>query len=211
MSRRWASAPLSGVPSDAARFGGELAWEEVDAEWRRRVIVGGHASRFDGELDERRVNASIDLLPNFGHFGAHAELSFFDADNSWQADSIELSAAGADASVRSGIFEVAVRGNLRRPERSRWLASFLPPEWLCVAEATAAGPSTCLGSDAVYSGGSDVGIHLEKTSVRVGGHAATTQNADADVFGGFGHLRLSDVVGALRRLRAACSPTPASA
>ncbi len=190
--------PLSGVPSAAARFGGELAHEDLEAEWRPRVIVGGHASRFEGDLDERRVNASVDFLPSFGRLGTYAQLSFFDADNPWAADTTELSSAGADASVRAGIFEFAVRGGLQRPERSNWLASFLPPEWLCVAESTAAAVSTCLGSDAVTSGSGEVGVRLEKTSATVGANVARTESTDADVVGGFAHLRMIDIVGSLR-------------
>lgn len=190
--------PLSGVPSSTARFGGEFALDAVENELRPRVILGGSASRFNGTIDERRLNASVDLLPRFGRFGASAEVSFFDADNPWRANTTELTSAMADASVRMGIVELSGRGGLQRPERSQWLASFLPPEWLCVAGATAASPGTCLGSDATYSGSGEVGIRLTKLSATIGGHAATTQNTNANAVGGFTHLRLLDIVSTLR-------------
>jgi hypothetical protein len=186
------------MPSGTARFGGELGWEELDWAWRPRVIVGGHASRFEGKIDERRVDASIDLMPKFGHFGTFAEVSFFDADNPWGASTTELSAAGADADVRVGVVELSAYGRLQRPERSRWLAAFLPPEFLCVAGVSAAPPSPCLGNDAVYSGGGEFGLRFDKASVNIGGNAATTQNADAEMAGGYAQLRLIDIVGTLR-------------
>jgi hypothetical protein len=190
--------PLSGVPSATARFGGEFAFEDLEAEWRPRLILGGHASRFEGNLDERRVNASLDLLPGFGRFGAHAEVSFFDADNPWAAETTELSSVGADAAVRAGVLEFAARGGLQRPERSNWLASFLPPEWLCVSGPTAAAASACLGSDATLHGSGEVGVRLDQLSASVGANAARTQSTDSDVIGGYAHLRLIDIVGTLR-------------
>ncbi|MCA9593396.1 MAG: hypothetical protein KC776_08790 [Myxococcales bacterium] len=190
--------PLSGVPSSTARFGGELGWEELDWAWRPRVIVGGHASRFDGKIDERRLNASIDLMPQFGHFGTFAEVSFFDADNPWGASTTELSAAGIDADGRAGVVELSAWGRMQQPERSNWLAAFLPPEFLCIAGTSATSPSPCLGSGAVYTGGGEAGLRFDKASVSVGGNASVTQNTTSTMAGGYANTRLIDLVGTMR-------------
>ncbi|MEZ4226123.1 MAG: hypothetical protein R3B13_34575 [Polyangiaceae bacterium] len=190
--------PLNGLPSGTSRFGGEVAYEDLEAGVRPRVVVGGHASRFEGQTDERRVDASVDLLPDFGRLGVSSELAFFDKNNPWQAETTELSSLQGDASVRAGVVEVSARGGLMRPERSLWLASFLPPEWLCVANPTATGASVCAGNDATYSAAGDIGLRFTKTSAQVGAHYISTPEADAQTVGAFSHLRLIDLVGTLR-------------
>ena len=44
----------------------------------------------------------------------------------WKAPRFEVSAAGLDASIRVGIFRLAGRFDMRLPERSLWLTSYLP-------------------------------------------------------------------------------------
>ena len=51
--------------------------------------------------------------------------------NPWQAPRFEVSAAGLDASVRVGLFQIAGRFDMRLPERSLWLTSYLPLGYLC--------------------------------------------------------------------------------
>lgn len=191
--------PLSGAPSaDASRFGGELEWQDDDAAWRPRAVVGGHASRFDGKLDERRLDFLFDLNPEFGRFGTYAEVDFFDRQNPWNASTTELSAAGADVAVRFGAVDLGARFAMQRPERSRYLASFLPPEWLCIRRATGNVPEPCIGNDAVYVAGGDVGVGVENLRLSGGANYSRTENTDMEQFAGYGNLRLMKVAGELR-------------
>jgi hypothetical protein len=191
--------PLSGTLStEASRFGGEIAWEELQGELKPRAVVGGHISRFDGAIDERRVTALIDVNPSFGRFGSWAEVSFFDRDNPWNADPTELTGAGADADVRAGIVALGARFAMQRPERSRHLASLLPPEWLCITRPSATLPEACLGGDAVYVASADAGLRFEKTSLTIGATGTRTENANAENVGGFGNVRVLDLVGPVR-------------
>ncbi len=173
--------PLNSEPStQATRFGGELAFQSLDTETRWRAVLGGHASRFGGQTDERRVTALAEVSPRFGHFAAYSELSFFDAQNPWGADKTELSAAGAEAGARAGIFDFNLRAGLQRPERSRWLASYLPPEWLCVAAENPAPGAFCVNNDAVLSAGGDIGMRIDRTELTVGGNGSRTTGTDAE-------------------------------
>jgi hypothetical protein len=191
--------PLTDLPaSQASRFGAELGWEDPMADWRPRVVLGGHASRFGGALDERRLDALFDLNPESGRFGAFAEASFFDKGNPWNADTTELSAAGADAAVRAGPVELGGRFAMQRPERSRYLATFLPPEWLCIQRTTATPPGACFGSEATYVGTADAGLHFEKVTTTFGGTYSRTAHTNAEQLGGFGNLRLLDLIGRMR-------------
>lgn len=191
--------PLSGAPSgQASRFGGELAWEDARAEWRPRAVVAGHASRFDGKLDERRLNLLFDLNPEFGRFGAHAEATFFDADNPWNAQTTELTAAGADFAFRAGPLDLGGRVAMQRPERSRYLASLLPPEWLCLQRVTGTTPEPCVGNDATYVAGLDAGLGLENVRLTGGATASRTEHIDLEQLAGYGNIRLLEVVGSMR-------------
>lgn len=191
--------PFSGAPSTrVARFGGELELEDSNAAWRPRAVVGGHASRFDGELDERRLNLLVDLNPDFGRVGTFAEVSFFDRNNPWNAEPTELSAAGADLAFRAGPLDLGGRVAMQRPERSRYLASLLPPEWLCLPRATGTTPEPCFGDEAVYVAGGDAGLSWSNTRLSSGVTVSRTANTDLDQLAGYGNLRLSEVIGRLR-------------
>ncbi|MBI3203219.1 MAG: hypothetical protein HYZ29_16895 [Myxococcales bacterium] len=191
--------PFSGAPSSrVARFGAELAWEAAEAAWRPRAVIGGHASRFEERLDERRLNVLFDLNPDFGRIGTHAEVSFFDRDNEWNAEPTELSAAGADLGFRAGPVDLGGRVAMQRPERSRYLASVLPPEWLCFPRATGAAPEPCFGDEAVYVAGGDAGLTWSNTRLSSGVSLSRTANTDLEQLAGYGNLRLSDIIGRLR-------------
>ena len=191
--------PLSGAPStQASRFGGEIAYEDAMAAWRPRAVVGGHVSRFEGGIDERRLNVLFDLNPEAGRIGAYAETSFFDKNNPWNAPSTELSAAGLDAAFHAGAFEVGGRVGMQRPERSRWLASFLPPEWLCIAQPTGQATEPCFGNEATYVAGIDTGLQLDKTRITIGGTGSRTEHTDAAQVAGYGNVRLLDLIGRMR-------------
>ena len=68
----------------------------------------------------------VESYPSFGRLGARAEASLFDADNPWNADGVELTALAGDASFRLDSLRFGLSLETRRPERSYWLASFLP-------------------------------------------------------------------------------------
>lgn len=185
--------PLDGMPSlDAQRFGGELTWQDDELDMRPRVVVGGHGSYFDGRIDERRISAVADLYPDFGQLGAHLELSFLDANNPWNAPTFQVSAAGVDSRIDvGGGFDVGGRFELRTPERSRWLASFLPAEWLCTpasgADVLGGG---CVGDELYYGGTLDTRLRTGRVLLTVGGSADGTRSLDANQLGAFAHLRL---------------------
>lgn len=187
--------PLTGKPStDAARFGAELAWEDLETELRPRVALTAQGSHFDGSLDERRLNAFVDVFPGRSHAGAYASLSLFDQDNPWNAPSQELSAVGASTTARFGEFELGARLDMQRPERSRWLDSFLPQGFFCTRTLAA---NSCRRGDARLLGQADVGLRKERWSVSAGATASHSVHIDADQLGGFvsaSVLRIADVV-----------------
>jgi hypothetical protein len=182
------------LSSQVARFGGELTYQDLDASFRPRLAAGVYASHFDGALDEKKAYASFDLLPPHGRLGGHAQVSLFDPDNPWHASSVELSSAGLDGNVELGPFFLGGRAQVYRPERSRWLATLLPAEWLCWSSpARASAP--CLPGDATYSWLVDGGVRAGKISVNVGGQSAFAVGTDASSYGGFADLRWLDLVG----------------
>jgi len=187
--------PFNGMLSlQASRFGSELTYEDADADWRPRLVAGAYASRFDGGLDERRAYASFDVLPADSRFGGQAQVSFHDPDNPWRASTVELTMAGLEAETETGPFHVGARAQLRRPDRSRFLAAVLPPEWLCWSSPERAN-AACRGRDATYSWQLDGGVRAGKLSVDIGGQSAFTIGTDASNFGGFANLRWLDLVG----------------
>jgi hypothetical protein len=186
---------LDGAPSErATRFGGELALQNAASETRFRAVAGGHASRFEGAIDERRVRALAEISPRFGHFAAYSEVSFYDPDNRWGAPATELSAASAEAEIRAGPLDLGLRGGLQRPERSRWLASLLPPEWLCVTTADPALGSPCVTNDATLFASADAGLNLGRTLVTLGGSGSRTEGTEAEQLAVFAHTRVADVL-----------------
>ena len=193
--------PLDSSPgSGAARFGAEVAYEDASAALRPRGALTAHASRFDGQLDERRLAGQLDLFPGRSRVGGHFELSLFDADNPWGAPEQQLTAAGADTSLRFGAVEVGGRFDMQHPERSLWLASFLPPEWLCVPRAGAAidALDECAASSAIYTGQLDVGLHLERSAITIGGSLRASGGGDLEQRALFANLRVLQLIGALR-------------
>jgi hypothetical protein len=171
-----------------------LTYQDLDASWRPRLAAGAYASRFDGALDEKKLYASFDLLPSHGRIGGHAQVSLFDPDNPWRARGVELSSAGLDGELQFRPFFLGGRAQVYRPERSRWLATLLPVEWLCWSSpARASAP--CLPGDATYSWLVNGGVRAGKISVNVGGQSSFSVGTDASSFGGFADLRWLDLVG----------------
>ncbi len=169
--------PLGGEPSaDAERFGIEGTFSRPDLSLRPEGALVVHGSTFAGSLDERRVSGLFSVSPGPSHIGGHFEVSSFDANNPWKAAAVELTAAGLDSSVRAGPFHLAARFDLLQPERSNWLASYLPTSWFCRTVPAPVGapatPEPCDGSVSTRTLGSlDAGLEAGPVSVMVGGTA----------------------------------------
>jgi len=185
--------PQSGVPSfEASRFGVEASYRDETSPWRPSATLVAHGSVYDGRIDERRLAASVQLFPDQGRLGAHAELSLHDGDNPWGVSPVELSAAGVEGGIRVDDFDVGARFDLRRPERSRWLAAHLPPGYLCAVEqAQGDGAGPCVdGDDGRYLGSVDVGQRLTRdVRLRAGGQVIHYPvDPDLSQFGGYAEV-----------------------
>lgn len=193
--------PLDGgVETDAARFGAHLTWQDEDAPARPRANLELYGSRFAGSMDERRLSASIESYPEFGRLAAQAEASLFDRDNPWGAAPSELTAAGADATVRLGSLRLGAALDLRAPERSRWLAAFLPPGYFCRAEPLAGVQANepCVGGDRRFAALLNGGWDSPLWTLDVGATYATTRRAAPEQATAFFNVRRRDLLGALR-------------
>jgi hypothetical protein len=136
--------PLSGKPdTSAARFGGELTYDDPDAAWQPRIAAAAHGSTWNGALDERRLSLEASAGRGALWLDGWGELEGFAAGNPWGAGSVELTGAGATAQWRRHGSYAGVDVTFLRPERSLRLAASLPPEWLCtlVPPAGATGPA----------------------------------------------------------------------
>ncbi|MEZ4253216.1 MAG: hypothetical protein R3B99_33830 [Polyangiales bacterium] len=180
--------PTSGVPAfDAARFGVGLDYAKPDHAWRPSASLVAYGSTFSGSLDERRLAGSVRLLPGPVSTGAHAELAFFDANNPWDAPVAQLLSASVDASAHHGLFHWALRGDYRVPERSRWLASFLPAGYFCVADTD---PTACAGGhDPRWSANADVELRGAKLAGGAMASYVTAPERDTNQWMILAHLR----------------------
>jgi hypothetical protein len=145
------------------------------------------------------------LYPGASRFGGHFQLSGFDSGNPWRANPIELTEAGLDSSVHAGVFEVGGRFDLRQPERSRWLASYLPLSFLCTTvpspPARPGTPEPCDGKVSTLAYGTiDAGMTLDRVSLFVGGTSMNdlTQPGAPSALGGFAAARVVRILGLLR-------------
>ncbi len=126
---------ISGRPStDSSSFGVEVAYDRPDRPLRPRAVLSALGTTFAGALDERKLAAEVGVEGEHAAAGGHLELSSFPGADPWNAPTVELSAAGAELAATSGGARAALGLGARRPERSRRLASLLPPEWLCRLE-----------------------------------------------------------------------------
>jgi hypothetical protein len=197
--------PLSGAPSTSGnRFGVEATYSRPDAPLRPDAALVVHGSTFGGRVDERRISGVASLYPGPSRLGAYFELSGFDRSNPWKASPFELTAAGLDSSVRLGRFRFEGRVDLRRPERSRWLAAYLPSAWFCTtlpAIGTPPAPEPCSGrvSTAAY-GTVDAVLELDRLSISAGVTAVgeLTQPGSPTTTSAFGAGRLVGIANAIR-------------
>lgn len=189
--------PLDGVPSfEMSRFGLEAKFQMPESELQPMVSLVGHGSTYGGGIDERRLTATFDMFPGDARIGAHAEINAFDADNPWGADEVELSAAGVDGTLRAGMFHAGARFDMRRPERSNWLAAYLPPSWLCVrapgAPGTPPANEACAGQfEPRYFTSADVGVEIDTLAITGGATLIKIAGADGlDQLGGWLSARM---------------------
>jgi len=192
--------PLDERPDpDTTRFGVEAGYRNLEAFLRPDIAVTAQASRFAGKIDEQRLTSFVDFYPAESHLGAHAELSFFDRNNPWNAPPQQLTAAGVNGSLRLDAVELGGRFDMQRPERSRWLASYLYDGWLCTrAPALPGEDEPCRDDDARYLASLDAGLRLPTWLVRAGATRTSTANVDAEQLGGFLQAAALNVLGRLR-------------
>jgi hypothetical protein len=198
--------PLSGAPSlDAQRFGVEARYSRPDLDLRPEAALVASGSTFGGRLDERRLSGLVSVYPGPSRVGGYFEVSNFDPQNAWGASTVELTAAGADQSVRFGDFELGARIDVRQPERSRWLATFLPASWFCTTvPAPGSNPNArepCNGAvDTRAFGEIDAGVAINNVSLVVGGLTVDdlTQRTEPNMVGGFATARIVRIASALR-------------
>ncbi len=176
--------PLDYRPNlDTYRFGGQLMYQNESLPSQPFVGLSAHGSVFMGELDERRLNLEFDVFPGTGRVGGHFELALHDAVNPWQAPRVEVSAAGLDASIRIGLFQLGGRFDMRLPERSLWLTSYLPLGYLCNTvpdPATSTGDQVvCLNSkDQRYFGGLDASWTFSRVALHAGANLVHSQTTN---------------------------------
>jgi hypothetical protein len=164
-----------------------------------------HGSTFNGGLDERRLSGLFSFYPGASRFGGYVEVSSFDSNNPWHAQSVELTAAGVDESFRVGSFELGARFDVRQPERSRWLATFLPMSWFCATtpapgyNPNAAEP--CNGNVSTRAFGEiDASVAIGNLSLAIGGLTVSdlTEHSEPSTVGGFASARVVRIVNAVR-------------
>jgi hypothetical protein len=194
--------PLSGEPSlSAQRFGVEATYSRPETELRPEAALVVHGSTFGGALDERRISGTFGIYPGLSRVGGYFEVSNFDANNPWNAPTVALTAAGLDGSVHIGFLQVGARLDLRQPERSRWLASFLPTTWFCRTVASATGGNSCDGTQSTPAiAAVDASVAVQNVLLTVGGtttHDLTQPNAP-DMVGMFAAGRVVRLVKTLR-------------
>jgi len=155
-----------------------------------------HGSTFGGRLDERRLSGIVSIYPGPSRFSGHFQVSGFESGNPWKANGVELTEAGFDSSVRAGAFELGGRFDVRQPERSRWLASYLPPSFLCATVPTAGAATGSEPCDAKVStlayGTVDAGVRLDRVSLFLGGTVMgdLTRPGTPSTLGGFASSRI---------------------
>jgi hypothetical protein len=176
--------PLDYLPTlDTSRFGVQLAYQNESLPSQPFVGLSAHGSVFMGEIDERRLNLEFDVFPGTGRVAGHFELALHDAVNPWQAPRVEVSAAGLDASVRIGLFQLGGRFDMRLPERSLWLTAYLPLGYLCNTvpdPASSTGDEVvCLNSnDQRYFGGLDASWTFSRLALHAGANLVHSQTTD---------------------------------
>lgn len=141
--------PIRGsLDPNSGRFGVQLDLRDARRSDSPELTLVLHGSVFHGRLDERRVYARGQLWPGAHRVAVYAQASMFDRANPWGRPRLDLNAAGADADLRFGAVNLSARIDMRRPERSYWLANAFDATWLCSSSARAASAArACPGTD----------------------------------------------------------------
>lgn len=187
--------PLDNLPTlDTTRFGAQLAYQNESLDAQPFIGLSVHGSTFMGEIDERRLNLEFDVFPGAARVSGHFELSMHDERNVWRAPRFEVSAAGLEASFRVGLFQLSGRFDMRLPERSLWLTTYLPLGYLCNTEpASSTGNEVvCVDSDdARYFGGVDASWIFPRVALHAGANLVHSQTAaDFDQVAGYLQVRV---------------------
>jgi hypothetical protein len=197
--------PLGGeIATDAQRFGMEARWYRPDLPVRPEAALVLHGSMFQGKPDERRASAMFGVYPGRARIGGHIEVSNFDSNNPWGAAPVEITAAGLDDSVRVGPFEIGSRIDFIEPERSRWLASYLPTTWFCRTVPTPGTPTNqepCDGASSMRAQGQLTLSYVKGIgAVTIGGTAMgdVSHGTEPRVLGGYVSGRLVRIAKVLR-------------
>lgn len=196
--------PLSSTPSvDAQRFGVEASYSDPTSSVRPEAALVLNGSTFSGGLDEKRLGGVLGLYPGHHRLGAHFELGSYAAGNPFKAPSLDLNNAGVDGSILLGIVQIGARFDLRKPERSLWLASYLPLSFFCLtappdpADAPPAGGRTvaeaCDGRTPTrVEGALDATVSLDNVIIAAGATTARDVSIGGlpSVIGGFASGRV---------------------
>jgi hypothetical protein len=175
--------PDSSTPAtDAQRFGAEASYSDPKSPLRPEAAVVINGSTFHGGLDERRISGIVGLFPGNARFGAHVEIGSYPAGNPFKADAIEINNGGLDGSILFGPVQLGIRIDMRKPERSLWLASYFPLSFFCLtvpptaAQATDtknAPPIVCDGRTPTrVEGALDATISLDRVIIAGGANTA---------------------------------------
>ena len=199
--------PLNGAPSlDAQRFGVEARYSRPDLGLRPEAALVLHGSMFQGALDERRLSAVFGLYPGPSRVGGYIEVSSFDPGNPWNQPAVAVTAAGIEQSLRLGPVELGARFDVRQPELSRWLASYLPASWFCVTTPAPGGanpalPEPCNGGISSRAfGEADARVVTDRFSLSLGGTTVKDLGLSdaADMIGGLATGRVMVIPRVLR-------------
>jgi hypothetical protein len=190
--------PIDGrFAHDAGRFGVELRARGAGRGARPELTLVAQGSVFEGRLDERRAYARAQLWPGRHRLGAYAEGALFDADNPWRRPRADLTAAGADFELRFASGRLGGRFDMRKPERSYWLQSYLPLTWLCASSSLADPAARCAGTDDTrYVAHAYGGLDLRRIRLDGGGSwASSSQRELGQHVLGYATLRVPDAGG----------------
>lgn len=184
--------PNNGDPSTAAqRFGVEASYSDPTSSLHPEAALVANGSVFHGTLDERRVGGVFGLFPDHGRIGGHFEIGNYAAGNPFKAAAVELNNAGVDGALIFGNLQIGARIDMRKPDRSLWLASYLPHDFFCLLATTTAPGATqpiCDGRTETRLEGS-VDATLSLDDVVVAGGATSTRDIEIgglpSMYGGY--------------------------
>ncbi len=187
--------PVSGAPArDASRFGVAASWDRPGWAARPHLDATVSGSIFDGALDQRRIDVGAALSPGPLALAGRGQISLFPSPNPWHARTVELTAAGLDASLRGPRAHAGLHVDLRQPERSRYLESLLPAGWSCVATPGPPGTAEterCDGRRRLrLSGALDAGFQFGPLALSAGASATAPEGDEDAALGVHGDLRL---------------------